>query len=120
MILTYVVTLEEMYPGTQWSIVENDYETLEWMSDDVPKPTKEELDSLEQTALTKRAEKNVRRKRDELLTTLVDPIVSNPLRWNSLSQEKQQEVTTYRQALLDITQQPGFPHNVVWPEEIVV
>ena len=25
--------------------------------------------------------------------------------------------TTYRQALRDITAQPGFPHNVTWPEE---
>ena len=25
--------------------------------------------------------------------------------------------TTYRQALRDITSQPGFPHNVTWPEE---
>lgn len=24
---------------------------------------------------------------------------------------------TYRQALRDITTQPGFPHNVTWPEE---
>lgn len=24
---------------------------------------------------------------------------------------------TYRQALRDITSQPGFPHNVTWPEE---
>ena len=25
--------------------------------------------------------------------------------------------STYRQALRDITSQPGFPHNVTWPEE---
>ena len=25
--------------------------------------------------------------------------------------------TTYRQSLRDITAQPGFPHNVTWPEE---
>jgi hypothetical protein len=25
------------------------------------------------------------------------------------------EMATYRQALRDITLQPGFPHNVTWP-----
>ena len=28
--------------------------------------------------------------------------------------------TTYRQALRDITSQPGFPHNVTWPKEPAV
>ena len=28
--------------------------------------------------------------------------------------------TAYRQALRDITSQPGFPHNVTWPEEPAV
>lgn len=27
-----------------------------------------------------------------------------------------QGVVEYRQALRDITEQPGFPHNVTWPE----
>jgi hypothetical protein len=57
----------------------------------------------------------VRAERNRLLTTLVDPLVSNPLRWASMSADKQSEWTTYRQALLDVPQQAGFPHNVVWP-----
>ena len=54
--------------------------------------------------------KIVRFRRDNLLlssdwTQLVDaPLDSTP--W-----------ATYRQALRDITDQPGFPHNVTWPEE---
>ncbi len=43
----------------------------------------------------------IRAIRDELLTKEVDPIVTNPLRWNSLTTEKQQEWTNYRQNLLD-------------------
>ena len=27
-----------------------------------------------------------------------------------------QGIAEYRQALRDITEQPGFPHNVTWPE----
>jgi hypothetical protein len=57
----------------------------------------------------------VRMQRDSLLATEVDPIASNVLRWSSLSEEEKQAWTDYRQALLDIPQQEGFPHSVVWP-----
>jgi hypothetical protein len=53
--------------------------------------------------------------RDELLVTEVDPIVTNPLRWNDLSTEKQQEWTDYRTALLNVPQQAGFPNTITWP-----
>ena len=44
----------------------------------------------------------IREIRDQILTNEVDPIVSNPLRWASLTEAKQQEWTDYRQALLDL------------------
>jgi hypothetical protein len=56
-----------------------------------------------------------REKRNALLAAEVDPVVSNPLRWADLSAEKQAEWAAYRRALLDITAQAGFPHDVVWP-----
>lgn len=46
--------------------------------------------------------KNIREIRDNLLQNEVDPIVSNPLRWASMTEEKQQEWADYRQALLDL------------------
>jgi len=70
-------------------------------------PTQAELDA--------EAEAMVRSERDNLLATEVDPIVANPLRWADLSATEQLEITTYRTALLDITSQAGFPHNVIWP-----
>ena len=57
----------------------------------------------------------VRAERDRLLSTGVDPLVSNPLRWGELTTEKQTEWTQYRRDLLDITDQSGFPRNVTWP-----
>ena len=57
----------------------------------------------------------VRAERDRLLSTKVDPLVSNTLRWADLSSDKQTEWTAYRQALLDVPEQPGFPSTVVWP-----
>lgn len=67
-----------------------------------PPPTAEEVAVL------------VRSYRDELLRQL-DAIVGNPLRWASFTQEQQQQYSAYRQALLDVPQQSGFPTNVVWP-----
>ena len=69
-------------------------------------PTQAELDA----ALAAQ----VRSSRD-LLLSVVDVVVSNPLRWASLTSDKQNEWTVYRQALLDVPQQSGFPSTVTWP-----
>jgi|TARA_E500000318_G_C3554216_1_gene210314 hypothetical protein len=41
--------------------------------------------------------------RNYKLESEIDPIVSNPLRWESLTEEKKEEWKVYRQSLLDIT-----------------
>lgn len=70
-------------------------------------PTQEELDTAQST--------RVRRERDNKLRYEVDPIISNPLRWAELTEEKKQEIANYRLALLAIPDQQGFPWNVEWP-----
>jgi len=70
-------------------------------------PTQAELDAAEAA--------HVRSQRDNILTTVVDPLVSNPLRWAALSSESQAEWATYRTALLDVPQQAGFPTEITWP-----
>lgn len=60
---------------------------------------------------------NIRAQRDSILGTIVDPIVSNPLRWADMSSEKQEEWRVYRQALLNIPESSGFPSNVTWPTQ---
>jgi hypothetical protein len=60
-------------------------------------------------------EAEVRAERDYCLKHDVDPIVTNPLRWEDLTLEKQQEWKDYRTALLTITDQSGFPNTVTWP-----
>lgn len=72
-------------------------------------PTQAELDTV--------AGQLVRKKRGEILRETVDPVVSNSLRFNSMTTEKQAEWAAYRTSLLDITDQSGFPHNVIWPTE---
>ena len=53
--------------------------------------------------------------RTNLLAQYVDPFVMNPLRWADLTAEQQEAVAAYRRGLLDITDQEGFPLNVIWP-----
>jgi len=57
----------------------------------------------------------VRIQRDDLLHLEVDPMASNPLRWNSLTDAQRTAWTQYRTDLLNVPQQTGFPHNLTWP-----
>lgn len=82
--------------GWQW-----DFDAEDWIKPQEPAPDLEIL------------AKVVRRRRDAQLTKFVDRY--NPLRWAELTAEQQAEIAAYRQALLDLPDQPGFPLSVVWP-----
>ena len=68
-----------------------------------------------QAQLDEQAATQIRKQRDMLLMTVVDPVVSNPLRWSDMTPAQQQVWIDYRRALLDITDQVGFPNTIVWP-----
>ena len=70
-------------------------------------PTQEELDE--------RKAGEIRGWRDNILQYEVDPYVMNMMRWGELSDEMQEKVKTYRERLLEVPQQDGFPHDVKWP-----
>ena len=70
-------------------------------------PTQAELDAATAS--------QVRSERDKILTTVVDPLVSNNLRWADLTSDKQADWSTYRTDLLAVPQQAGFPNNITWP-----
>lgn len=72
--------------------------------------TQEEFDALS----LENAVKENRAKRDALLQTTIDAM--NPMRWETLTELQKDAWRTYRQALLDVPQQEGFPTNIVWPE----
>ena len=40
----YAAVLTANYPGSQWTLNSNDYDTLDWL-DDTPKPSQAELDA---------------------------------------------------------------------------
>ena len=69
-------------------------------------PTQAELDA------TLSAE--LRNQRDMLLSG-VDAIAGTALRWAALDAAAQDAWAVYRQGLLDVPQQAGFPINVNWP-----
>ena len=60
------------------------------------------------------AEITARNQRNQLLS-MVDRV--NPVWYDSLSAEQRQALQTYRQQLLDVPQQEGFPTTVVWPTQ---
>ncbi len=69
--------------------------------------TKAEKEAAYQAGLDAAAAKSVRDERDSLLADTD---------WMALSDVTMSaEMTTYRQALRDITAQAGFPHSVTWP-----
>ena len=57
---------------------------------------------------------NIRNVRAGLLIDL-DALVNNPLRWSAYSEEYKTALSAYRQALLDIPQQAGFPTDISYP-----
>lgn len=95
-------------PNDSDTMVDNEY-LLSVITDAAPyePPSQEEVDA--ENAMKIRDDRSVK------LQNEVDPIVSNPLRWNDLTEAEQTEVTTYRQSLLDITAQETFPNSVTWP-----
>lgn len=56
----------------------------------------------------------VRRQRNALLADWVDRM--NPLVWETMTDEAKKDYRDFRQALLDVPDQPGFPWDVQWPE----
>lgn len=73
-----------------------------------------EVTTREYTPLPPTADQ-MRSERDYLLVNVVDPVVTNPLRWGDLSEEEKKAWAEYRRALLDVPNQAGFPSDVVWP-----
>lgn len=57
----------------------------------------------------------IRGARHVLLVNEVDKYAANALRWADLTSAQQAELSTYRQTLLDITDQETFPESVTWP-----
>ena len=58
--------------------------------------------------------KDMRYKRDSLLKESVDTL--NGARWSQMTNAQQTSWIAYRQALLDVPAQEGFPKTITWPD----
>lgn len=55
----------------------------------------------------------IRAQRDVALAQTVDRL--NPIQWEAFTDAQRNAWRSYRETLLSITQQPGFPWEIVWP-----
>lgn len=103
--VSYVARDGDVAETGQWvyqQIVEGNFEgaITDWVPP--PPPSVEDIGN------------RVRYVRNQKLRNEVDPIVSNPLRWNDMTEAQQQAWTDYRRALLDMSNDPAFPwYNTV-------
>jgi len=108
-----VETIHVYYPGSGYSIVNNDYDRLTWYDTTVPKPTKEELLEKWEHVKVKIPWKPLRQERnrrlaevDWIFTSDYDLSVSDHAAWMA-----------YRKALRDLPSTTEDPANPVWPEK---
>ena len=45
----------------------------------------------------------------------IDAIATHPLRWAEISEDDKASIGQYRLDVIDINNQPGFPHSINWP-----
>lgn len=55
-----------------------------------------------------------RARRNKLLALHIDQI--NAVRWAAMTEPQRTAWINYRQALLDVPEQPGWPDDIQWPE----
>jgi hypothetical protein len=53
--------------------------------------------------------------RNQILKDTVDCV--NPIWYNTLTEEERNQLAAYRQALLTVPEQAGFPTQIEWPQK---
>jgi len=86
--------LLELTPGAEWSFSDNDYNTLEWLSPDIPKPTRAQVEA--KIAELKAAEPM------RLLRVERDRLIAETDWWVLPDRTPTSEQLAYRQALRDL------------------
>jgi hypothetical protein len=113
--IIYSQILSVNYPTSQWSMLGNDYEALNWL-DETPKPTQEELDALWPSTQEYEAKQICKQQAQEILyktdwTTIPD--VADPAYTPYLM--NQIEFKQYRAVIRDLAVNPVA--NPVWPTQ---
>ena len=94
----FTEAISALAPGAIWSMIDEDYNQLKWVSNDIPKPTISELQSKVDELNAAEPLRVVRECRDKLLTE-TDWI---PSKYYDLGEPVPEEWKAYRQALRDL------------------
>ena len=103
--------LQSLRPGAEWVMTSNDYETLNWLSEDMEKPTKTEIETEIQRLRGEKPWKELREERDKRLSQC-DWVT---LKAYSTAAPVPEEWKTYMQTLRDLPTNTTDPSNPVWP-----
>lgn len=103
--------LLELAPGAEWSLNADDYNQLEWLSQDIPKPTRAQVEAKIEELRAVEPMRLLRIHRDKLLAE-TDWIT---LKAYSQGVSVPEEWVTYQQALRDLPENTIDPANPVWP-----
>lgn len=90
----YPDALNLIRPGAQWSSTDDDYDQLQWFSEDIPKPTREEIEAKIQEL---EAAEPMR-----LLRIYRDKLIAETDWWAVSDRTMTPEQSAYRQALRDL------------------
>ncbi|CAB4195355.1 hypothetical protein UFOVP1640_12 [uncultured Caudovirales phage] len=112
--INYPLILSINYTNDPWSIIGNDYETLEWFSD-TPKPTQEELDALWSSTEETQAKNTCKQQATAILQStdwtsiadVGDPTKSNPYLVNQAAFISYR--STVRNLAVNPVENPVFP-----------
>lgn len=116
--MTYIdfKAINNVAPGAKWRLQDDTYETLEWLSDDIPKPSLETLVAETQKIKSEIPWKRLRSQRDKLLSE-TDWTVTRAVEKSTdgFGVQLEQVWVDYRQALRDLPANTDDPENPVWP-----
>lgn len=111
----YMDALFKMFPGKWcWSFPNGqmEYENMVWHDEEIPKPTKEDVDRVYEELLREHPWKELRAERNRRLAD-ADWVT---LRAYSSGTDVPEEWMTYMEALRDLPSTTKDPTNPVWPE----
>jgi len=105
--------LQSLRPGAEWVSVSGDYENIQWLSEDMEKPTKTEIEMEIWRLRGEKPWKELRAERDIILSQ-TDKYAT--IDFPHGSESAKQAWLDYRQALRDLPANTTDPENPIWPE----
>ena len=111
--MDFAQALTRLYPESDWELHGEDYEGLNWLDENVPKPSEEEL-TVECEKINSERPWEVLRKERALLLSNTDKYTIPD--WPHPTEVVKQAWLDYRQALRDLPANTTDPENPVWPE----